>query len=363
VLAGAGMVYTHNIGWFCLTGLLLFYVVACYVQRERGSGISAFLSPLRDAAIAGLIIVLLFIPWLPTFLFQGKHVILKNGFWLARPTIAIFLRHMATLVWMPAFGPPGQQVWLISSYALGGLTVPAIWLAAIIGVIKWVRHGRDQRVTVLAACLAVAVLGVVGVSLFGPQSVFMEKVVIFMLAGLLLAASGIPPVLMQMPVGLKRRRAFRWCIILLLVTGASALVHHGMEFGEEWREATQFVVGRADPARDVIVIQDEFSLRTVAWYVYDTAYGPVDWSRPDDTVLVHREDPARNLPAAAGPPDQSAIQRLKQVMRPGRRAWAIYRTYDPSSFRQVGQFLESAADEPTPPRDYRVIRVREFRFR
>jgi hypothetical protein len=270
---------------------------------------------------------------------------------------------MATLVWVPAFGPPGHQVWLVGSYALGGLTVPAIWLAAIIGIVKWIKHGRDQRITILAACLAVAVLGVAGVSLFGPQSVFMEKVVIFMLAGLLLAASALPPVLMQMPIGPERRRAFRGCLILLLVTGASALVHHGMEFGEEWREATQFVVGRADPARDVIVIQDEFSLKTVAWYVYDTPYGPVDWSRPDDTVLVHRNDPARNLPAAAGAPDQSAIQRLKQAMRPGQRAWAIYRTYDPSSFIQVEQFLESTADESAAPRDYRVIRVREFRFR
>jgi hypothetical protein len=360
VLAGAGMAYTHNIAWFCLAGLLLFYAVACQI-RERGRGVLGIMSPLRDAVIAGLAIFLLFLPWLPTFLFQSRHVM--RSFWLVPLTITRFLMNMASLVWMPAIGPADHRAWLIGCWVLGSLTMLGIWLAAVIGMIKWVQHGSDQRVTALAACLVLAMLGVAGVGLFGSQAVFMEKTVIFMLAALLLAASATPPLIAQMPVGPWRRRAILSTIILLLVSGTSALAHHGMEFGEEWREATRFVIDQAEPAHDIILIQDEFALMTVAWYVHDTPYGPVDWSRADNTVLVHRDDPVRNLPAVTGFAGPLVLQRLRQVVHPGQRVWAIHRSYDPRSYEAMEQFLNSLADESLPARNYGIIRVREFYIR
>jgi hypothetical protein len=352
VLAGAGVVYTHNIGWFCLAGILLFYPVACFVRGERRGGLLGYV-PALETILVGLFVLALYLPWLPTFLFQARHVM--HDYWIARPTVVRVLDAMIRLVWLPP-NVPAEFGSDLLPLILGLAAAGAIWSAGIVGGLFWLRRGSDQRASALTACLTLAVLAVIGMSLIA-QPVFMEKVVIFYMVAPLLGVAAIPAIPWRPPV---RAFARRLPLGIALFALTAAVANHGLQYGEQWREATAYVLARAEPQREPIVVDSGFHLMTVAWYVHDTPYGPVDWSRPDCTVLAHRGD-SSDLFARRNEVQPSQVPRLRQLLQPGGHVWLIQRGHgDQNVDQSVLMFLQSIGPM-VDKKDLLGVTVRAYR--
>ncbi len=95
VLSATALVYTHNWGLFAVIGTLPAAVVAL---RARSA------VP-RDAALAYGAIGLLYLPWLPTFVYQARHT---GAPWSLRPSLSALPGDLASLV-----GGPGPGVALL----------------------------------------------------------------------------------------------------------------------------------------------------------------------------------------------------------------------------------------------------------
>jgi uncharacterized membrane protein len=354
VLAGAGMIYSHNIAWFCLAGLLAFYPLACWAVGDRRGG-RVPVVPLLEISAAGLLILVLYGPWVPVFTFQFEHVMAPHGFWLAKPTFEMFFATLFLLVWQDT-SVPADFGSVTLARGLAALAGGLVWLIGIVGWVRWIGARRDRRGAIMLACLIAAMLGVVVVSLIR-QPVFMEKSIIFCLVVPLLGAAAIPAIVARAQFA----RFFRWAAIGLVgVVLVAAVVNDGLAFGEQWREATQWAVRQAEPNREIVVVDCGFSIMAVAWYVHDTAYGPVDWARPDQNVMQHRLNRREQSGHGeyAEPPDVAALRRIVQ---PGQRVWVILRGREfTPDLQPLADFLKGLGPV-VETRDFLGVQVRAIR--
>ena len=95
VVSGAALLYSHNWGVFLLAGSAIALIP---LLRAR-------VVPLRDAALAYGAIALLYLPWVPTLLFQARHT---GAPWANSPSLTDLPGTLASLV-----GGPGPGVALL----------------------------------------------------------------------------------------------------------------------------------------------------------------------------------------------------------------------------------------------------------
>lgn len=100
-LSGAALLYTHNWGLFLLAGSGI-----ALLPLLRAKAL-----PWRDALIGYGAIAILYLPWLPTFLFQAKHT---GAPWSLAPTIDKMAGYLATLA-----GGPGPAVAVVFGVGSG----------------------------------------------------------------------------------------------------------------------------------------------------------------------------------------------------------------------------------------------------
>ena len=133
VASGAALLYTHNWGLFLLAGSAIALVP---LLRARAV-------PLRDALLAYGAIALLYLPWVPTLLFQARHT---GAPWSNSPSITDLPGTLASLA-----GGPGPGVALL---LVGGSGV-AVYLARRPGNVpaREVAAARSLGIMVLAALL------------------------------------------------------------------------------------------------------------------------------------------------------------------------------------------------------------------
>ena len=117
------LLYTHNWGLFLGAG---FAVATLLVARDR----------LRDALVAGAAAAVLYLPWLPTLLYQAKHT---GAPWAMRPGVhALVLAPGSALGGDVAFGALAAAAGLglvrrrgelapLALLAVGGVTILAAW--------------------------------------------------------------------------------------------------------------------------------------------------------------------------------------------------------------------------------------------
>ncbi len=346
VLCGAGMIYTHNIGQFFLAGLMLSYPLACRLN-DRGERPGRGLRPVVDIAIAGLFIAILYLPWLPVLLYQAGHVL--HGYWINPVTWRRFIGYMQWMIYRPLDTPRGHGSVMLADQS-GVLFARLVWMTAAAGWIGWGAMRRDRRGPALAMGLAVGLGGLIAVSLLG-ESLFMAKVVMPFLAVPLLGPAALVTV---GPRYVRLRQAAVTAAAVVAAAGVlSAVANHGLQYGEQWREATRWAIARAAPGRDPIVVDNDFSVMTVDWYVGGTPYGPVPYGAELPTVLLH-EGSRRDAspPAAASGADEPAVVRgLRRLRTPGQRFWLIQRGYGPVGPPAFEGFLQT---------DCRLIEVRDF---
>jgi mannosyltransferase len=165
VLSGAALLYTHNWGLFMLagTGLALLPLLR--------SGRVAW----RDALIGYGAIGLLYLPWLPTLIYQARHT---GAPWSTAPSISDVPGELAGL-----FGGPGPGVALL---LVGGSGLAAWWA---------LREGRSESsaqatiVNTLALAVLIALVLAVVVNQISPA--WSARYFASLIGALLLVAGGV----------------------------------------------------------------------------------------------------------------------------------------------------------------------------
>jgi hypothetical protein len=105
VVSLAVLLYTHNWGFFLAAGTLAGLAVCWHWSADRRD-------LLRDGAIAYGAVALLYLPWLPTLVFQSTHT---GAPWAERPSLDALLSAIGTLVGGPT---PGVALLLVAGSGL-----------------------------------------------------------------------------------------------------------------------------------------------------------------------------------------------------------------------------------------------------
>ena len=393
VLAGTGMILTHTVSFMFLAAMCVFYPLACWFNagtvpisesffgngdcpprgpavregqspfpncRKRGQSLAAArrpaaITPIVHIALAAGCIFLLYLPWLPVMLEQLRGVM--QDCWIGRPTWTSAIVDLVSIASVGACQPnaalpafvQGDVYWLEMAW-------PCIaWLAGIIGLAVYARRG-DRRVAVLAICLAGAAAGVIAESMLA-RPVFMTKVVmpLTMAPALGLAA------FIAAFGGLARsagRLAAGFVAAQLVLGGGLAAAAIGTDTNAEWKESAAWVMANIQPGEPVLV-NNEFSLRTVEWYLHDTPYSPVRWDSPTPTVLIPGGSVVPDGPPTAW--NARIVASLKSVVLPGRLVWVIARGEMPLD-AAIQSYLDSACDLVDTVK-FDGVRVEVFRVR
>ena len=173
VLSGAAMIYTHNVSFFFLAGLMAFYALASWLGGRR------WYAPPLELAAAGAMILVLYLPWLPSMLMQFRDVM--QSIWIDPPTVTSATRELGVMLWQPtlaatdrAVSPPVPPETIDVA---GTQLATAILVLVIAGWTAWSVRSRDGRAATLALCVVGTVAAIVGFSMVR-SPIFMTKTVI-----------------------------------------------------------------------------------------------------------------------------------------------------------------------------------------
>jgi MFS family permease len=273
------MLYTHAWGIFFFAGGVLALIPIWVASEERGALV-------RDAALAFGGAALLFLPWLPNFIYQSTHT---GAPWAPSPRL-------------------GAPV-VISRDLLGGDRVTvALLIATVVGLAPFVgkrfRRTREARVVWTLIALPVATLAIAWVvSQFTPA--FVSRYFAPVLASMLLLAAW----------GCSRAGIVGWLAVLL----AAVFVLHISHYAPPYKSDMRDVAGELGPLLHPgdLVISGQPEQVPLAWYYlpgglqYASTLGPVQDPRHMDWVdaptrLEHASPRATLAPMLAG-------------LRPGQR--------------------------------------------
>jgi uncharacterized membrane protein len=237
-LAVLGVAYTHYIGIFVLAAQAGW---AFWVHRDR----------LRELVIAHALIVLAYIPWIPSYLVQQGHSAdeARRIAILAPPSVEYFAFANAQV----AFGQPFASLRDVPGRAAEVLALVVLAAALVAaGVRAWRRDPPGARM-VLVILLAVATpLGIAALSVSGDRS--------FLLPRNLIASTPAIALLFGWLVTSFRRRALgiaaTTALVLALGVGAVRALDHANR-RSAYRDAAAFIDERAragDPVLEVFFL-------------------------------------------------------------------------------------------------------------
>jgi hypothetical protein len=277
--AFALMLYTHNWTLFFLTGAL----VALVPCLERSAAARPAL--VKDALIAFGGAGLLFLPWVPTLLFQTLHT---GAPWGREPSItALFLRAPAAL----AAGAPAAV-----ALALGGGA----------GIAAVVARGRAAERAALTALAIVPVVGLTTAWLVSQVSPAWAHRYLAVLLG---------PLLLLFGVALAR--AGRMGVASLALVSAFWVVQQPFDDKSNARKVMRQVDDRLRPG-DLVISTHPEQVPVLSYYLpprlrYATTLGPVD----DPRVMDWRDAQARlelTTPETELDPVLATVERGGRVM-------------------------------------------------
>ena len=351
VLAGAGMIYTHNVSFIFLAALLAYYPLATWL---RPAGRARWWRPVAAVALAGACIGALYLPWLGVLRAQF-HDVMKDC-WIPRRTLPEALAELTHLFWIGPMTPHHRVAdHLVPADTLARLGFRWSMVCGAVTVFGWVALAwlpRFRRAIVLMLCLAAAVAAVIAFSMVS-RPIYMVKVCIpFILVSTL--GAGVLLVAMQ-NLGW-RRLAPRVVIVLLAGQALFALLAVDMDEDAEWKQAMAYVLSQAGPNGEPIFVDNIFDLRTVEWYIQGTPYAPVRYRQAVSELLLPGGS-AR--PAAPGLPwPDNVIWHLKKQVQPGSRIWVVARSNNVVDL-PITEYLDSIAASKQS-KEFLEVRVTEF---
>jgi mannosyltransferase len=270
----AAMLYTHNwSGFFCL-GAVLAVTPALVAARPPDRR-----ALLVDAAIAFGGAVLLFLPWVPTLVFQAAHT---GAPWASHP-------HMSSLVHAPYFVVGSSQIGM------------ALLLGAGAGVVAVVERGRRSPEAVAAAGLILLTFGSLGIAwLYSQATLAWAPRYLTILIG---------PLLLLSALGLARARRLGLVAAAVVVWLSIGLTgHFATSDKSNVAQLAHRFQHRIRPGELAISTQPE-QVATLRYYMpeglrYETSMGPqsdpgvMDWRDAVDRLRTTRA--ATRVPGLVG---------------------------------------------------------------
>jgi uncharacterized membrane protein len=262
--------YTHNMAWFYLPGLAVLWFI---YPSEMTLG-----SRFRNALIVGTVVLLSYLPWLPSLRAQMRLI---HGpvwtFWTSKPRARDLLETLCVVSGIDTRTFQDLFRSYFHSQTLFGFWTwaPAfliVFVFCVIGALYSVRP-VDRRKS--AALLIYSVLPILLIfldsRLFTPVYINRTFIGCCVLLPLVLCA----PIAFQSG---KRRWLFQLiCFVILVGTAASAHGFLRRERREDWRGVTEYLVKLPERPRLVVVVSD-FCQTLVRYYTSGLfkSYSPIE---------------------------------------------------------------------------------------
>jgi len=266
-LAVAASLYTHNMAFFYLPGLVVLWFVYPSEMTIRVR--------IRRAVVVAILIFVLYVPWLPTLIVQQRLV--KHSFWVTKPTLKDLL---ATLAILGGFDSATfQHVFrsIFHSEKLFGFWTWTplffiIFVLCVLGSLYSVTSTNRRKGMALLAYSVLPVLLVFFESRFFTP-LYINRV--FTGACVLLPLVFCAPIAFQSG---KRQELFGLIALLVLAGAAiSAFGYLRRERKEDWRGATEYLL--RGPERQRLVVVAGNSPGTLVRYYSAGADAPLEIAR------------------------------------------------------------------------------------
>jgi len=240
--------YTHNMALFYLPALALFWFVYP-AQRE-------IRKRLVDALLLGLVVLVLYIPWIPTLLMQAKRV--HANFWMARPNARDVLDSLGALsgfdprtLSLDFYTVVRQQLhipYLFFGYRTWYFGVLLIFVLCATGGLCADCPADRRKAAALLAYSSVPLFLVFTASRLSTP-VYGDRVFI--------GSSALLPMMFCAPIAFQvgtRRRIFQLIgLAVLLGTTVSAFGYLRHRHKEDWRGATEYLLRLPERQRLLMV--------------------------------------------------------------------------------------------------------------
>lgn len=281
---------SHNtaILYYAVMGLFVLLAFGLPKLWRKASGPDY---SLRNWIMAGLASLLLWLPWLPGFVWQSYRV--DQEFWITKPTRETILRHWGDF---------------INAYSVADplMLLVALIFVAMLLLACWKLRTQPQALLLLLMLLILPFVGEMLVSLRRP--IFHTRTLIWTsLPLLILVAVG----MWALP---KRWIGFGLLALVLLSYSASLTRYYATGDREGWREAAEWVAPSVQP--------NELILFNAGWvqipfeYYYQRVGPPAELrGMPADMFERGTLEPIM---------DYSDLPRLEELTRGRERFWLVY---------------------------------------
>jgi uncharacterized membrane protein len=257
VLSLALSLYTHNMALFYLPGFAVLWLV---YPSER-----TLLARVKDGLLAGSVVLLLYLPWLPTLAAQVQRI--HRGWINATPGVRDLLDSLCILsgfdtrTLQTVFR---DQLRIHISRVFGFWTWAALLLVVVVACILgglFAARIEDRRKTAALAVYALSPVLLTFALSRVSNSVFETRV--------FLGCCSVLPMVLAAPIAFQvgnRRKAFlRVGLVVLVLAVVSAAGYLRREKNADWRGATKYLVQL--PERDrLLVIVPDIGLPLVHYY-------------------------------------------------------------------------------------------------
>lgn len=248
VVSLALSLYTHNMALFYLPGFALLWLV---YPSER-----ALLARLKDGLLAGLVVLLLYLPWLPTLAAQVQRV--HRGWTLATPGVRNLLDSLCILSGFDTRtlqAVSRDQLHIHISRLFGFWTWATLLLVVVVACILgglFATRIVDRRKTAAVAVYALSpVLLTFALSRIS-NAVYETRV--------FLGCCSVLPMLLAAPIAFQaghRRKAFlRVGLVVLVLAIVSAAGYLRREQNADWRGTTKYLLQLPESDRLVVIVPD-----------------------------------------------------------------------------------------------------------
>ncbi len=278
-VALSAALYAHDMTLYYLPGLMAFWFV---YPSQMTLGIR-----LRNAAVVGGIVLLLYFPWLPTLVRQVAAV--HGYFWAPKPSVKDLLGTVDIFSGLDIYVLEGLRQHLPIRRGFGlrtwMLIPPAVLVLSMVGS-WWGTRSIDRRKSM--ALQLSTLLPILLVFLWSQVSrpVYINRT--------LIGACALMPLVLCAPIAVQvgnRRRVFQ-AIVLTLLIGAVASLSLHQERKDDWRGVTEYVLKIPERQRLVVVLQP-FCQILVNYYSTGLFKS---YPKPEETGLITQFNVAQQGP-------------------------------------------------------------------
>jgi uncharacterized membrane protein len=331
VLFLSACLYTHNMTFFYLPGMAVMWFV--YPAERR------LLARVRDGLLVCSVVLLLYVPWLPTLSAQLQRI--HRGFTLATPKARDLLDSLCVLSGFDTSTLQdvfrGRFHTRLFGYWTWAPAVLMVFGLCVCGGVYAVRSA-DRRKTIALAVYALSPVALVFAFSRVSNPIYITRV--------FLGCCAVLPMVLAAPIafqGGNRRNVFQVVgLLVLLGTVVSAAGYLRRERKEDWRGATEYLVQLPERERLAVIVPD-IALPLVHYYAAGLSKpGPAI----EFTGLLTRYDPPdtdleRRILQLYDDPKTDMLALLSHEMASGRykEVDVAMRPFEPGMVKPMLEYL------------------------